>query len=154
MKRIKQILFAFLILFVAIQFIRPARNHGEQAGQSNIVATFSAPDTVLSLFRNACFDCHSNDTDYPWYSTIQPVGWLIEKDIRDGKAKLNFSELGSLSPRRQMSKWQNVENRIKDGTMPLPMYQLMHPRARLTEAERQLLIDWVRKTIDTLASQR
>lgn len=154
MKRIKQILFTLLILFIVIQFIRPARNHGEQAGQLNIAATFNAPDTVLSLFRNACFDCHSNDTNYPWYSTIQPVGWLIEKDIRDGKAKLNFSELGSLSPRRQMSKWQNVENRIKDGTMPLPMYQLMHPRAQLTEAERQQLIDWVRKTIDALASLR
>lgn len=154
MKRVKRLLLVILIVFILIQFVRPVRNQSGQDEQSAIAVPFSIPDTVYSLFQNACFDCHSNDTNYPWYSNIQPVGWLIEKDISDGKAKLNFSELGSLSPRRQMSKWQNVENRIKDGTMPLPMYQFMHPRARLTEAERQRLIDWVRKTMDTLASLR
>jgi len=122
--------------------------------QTDISKTFNVPSNVYTLLKNACFDCHSNNTSYPWYSNIQPIGWILAKDIENGKAKVNFSEFGSLSSRRQISKLQGVENRIKDGTMPLPEYQFMHPSARLTEEERRLLIDWIQKTKDTLVSQR
>jgi hypothetical protein len=122
--------------------------------QTDLSKTYSIPNNVHTLFKNACFDCHSNNTSYPWYSNIQPIGWILAKDIENGKAKVNFSEFGSLSSRRQISKLQGVENRIKDGTMPLPEYQFMHPSARLTEEERRLLIDWIQKTKDTLVSQR
>ena len=126
--------------------MQPARNQSGQVQQSDISNTYNIPDNVHVLLKNACFDCHSNTTNYPWYSNIQPMGWLIAEDIKNGKTKLNFSELGSLSSRRQVSKLQEVENRIKDGTMPLPSYQFMHPSARLTEEERLLLIDWIQKT--------
>ncbi len=147
-------MFVFLIAIIVIQFLQPARNQSGQAVQSDISNTYSIPDSVHTLLGNACFDCHSNNTNYPWYSNIQPMGWLIERDIKNGKAKLNFSELGSLSSRRQVSKLQGVENRIKDGTMPLSSYQFMHPSARLTEEERQVLVDWIQKAQDTIASQR
>lgn len=154
MNRVKQILFALLILFIVIQFVQPARNQSGQVLQTDISPTYAVPENLQTLFKNACYDCHSNNTNYPWYSMIQPIGWILTKDIKDGKAKLNFSEFGSISPRRQMSKLQNVENRIKDGTMPLPAYQFIHPRARLTEEEKQLLIDWIQQTRDSIASQK
>ncbi|HEX9657080.1 MAG TPA: heme-binding domain-containing protein [Bacteroidota bacterium] len=154
MKRVKQILLVLLIVFVVIQFMQPARNQSGQVLQTEFSNTYSIPNNVYTLFKNACFDCHSNNTSYPWYSNIQPIGWILAKDIENGKAKVNFSEFGSLSSRRQISKLQGVENRIKDGTMPLPEYQFMHPSARLTEEERRLLIDWIQKTKDTLVSQR
>ena len=154
MKRVQQILFAVLIGFIVIQFIQPAPNQSGQVLQTDLSKTYSIPNNVHTLFKNACFDCHSNNTSYPWYSNIQPIGWILAKDIENGKAKVNFSEFGSLSSRRQISKLQGVENRIKDGTMPLPEYQFMHPSARLTEEERRLLIDWIQKTKDTLVSQR
>jgi hypothetical protein len=147
-------LFAVLIGFIVIQFIQPAPNQSGQVLQTDLSKTYSIPNNVHTLFKNACFDCHSNNTSYPWYSNIQPIGWILAKDIENGKAKVNFSEFGSLSSRRQISKLQGVENRIKDGTMPLPEYQFMHPSARLTEEERRLLIDWIQKTKDTLVSQR
>lgn len=154
MKHVKQILFVVLIALIALQFMQPARNQSGQVLESDISMTYSVPDTVHALFKNACFDCHSNNTDYPWYSSIQPVGWMLAQDVKLGKDKLNFSEIGALSSRRQISKLQQVENRIKDGTMPLPAYQLMHPSARPTEEERQLLIDWIQKTRDTIASRK
>ena len=153
MNRLKQILFVLLIVFIVIQFMQPARNQSGQVVRTELPNTYSIPDNVHTLFKNACFDCHSNNTSYPWYSNIQPVGWLLAMDVENGKAKLNFSEFGSLSPRRQISKLREVENRIKDGTMPLRAHQLMHPDARLTQEERQLLIDWIEKTKDTIGSK-
>lgn len=154
MKRVKQILFVVLIGFIIIQFVQTARNQSGQVLQTDISNTYSIPNNVHTLFKNACYDCHSNNTVYPWYSNIQPVAWILARDIENGKAKLNFSEFGSMSLRRQMSKLQNVENRIKDGTMPLPTYQFMHSSARLNKEKRRLLIDWIQRTIDTIASQR
>jgi hypothetical protein len=158
MKRIKKILlvifFIILIAYIVIQFIRPARNVSGQVSETDILKLFNVPGNVSTLLKNACYDCHSNNTNYPWYSNIQPVGWLLAEDIKDGKAELNFSEFGSLSSRRQISKLKNVASRIKDGTMPLPMYQLMHPEARLTEDEKQLLIDWFKNTRDSIELKR
>lgn len=153
MNRVKQILFVLLIVFIVIQFMQPARNQSGQVLQTEFSNTYSIPNNVHVLFKNACFDCHSNNSSYPWYFYVQPVGWLLAKDIKDGKGKLNFDELGSMSSRRQISKLREVENRIKDGTMPLLMYQFMHPSARLTEDERQLLVDWIQKTRDTIAQK-
>ncbi len=153
MKRVKQILFVVLIVFVAIQFMQPARNQSGQVLQSDISKTYHIPNNVHALLKNACLDCHSNNTSYPWYFNIQPIGWILAKDIKDGKEKLNFSEFGSISSRRQISKLQEAENRIKDGTMPLPVYQFMHPSARLTEEERRVVIDWIQETKDSLTSK-
>lgn len=139
-----------LIVFIIIQFIQPARNQSGQELPAEFSRTYSIPSNVHTLFKNACFDCHSNNSSYPWYFNIQPVGWILARDIENGKAKVNFSEFGSLSSRRQISKLQEVENRIKDGTMPLPVYQFMHPSARLTEEERRLLIDWIQKTTESI----
>lgn len=147
-------LFIILIAFIVIQFIRPARNESGQVLETDILKTFNVPGNVSTLLKNACFDCHSNNTNYPWYSNIQPVEWLLAEDIKDAKAELNFSEFGSLSSRRQISKLKNVARRIKDGTMPLPMYQFMHSEARLTEDERQLLVEWVESTRDSISLNR
>ena len=154
MKRVKQILFVLLIGFIVMQFMQPARNQSGQVLQTDFSPTYAIPENVQTLFKNTCYDCHSNNTNYPWYSMIQPIGWILARDIEDGKAKLNFSELGSLSSRKQISRLQQIENRIKDGTMPLPAYQLLHPSARLTEEEKQLLIGWIQKTRDSIASKR
>ena len=158
MKRIKKILFVILlvilIVFIIIQFIRPARNISGQVLQTDLSKIYSISQNVSAIFKNACYDCHSNNTNYPWYSNIQPVGWLLASQNNKCKAKLNFSEFGSFSSRRQISKLRNIENRIKDGTMPLPAYQFMHPNARLKEEEKRLLIDWIQKTRDSITLKK
>jgi len=154
MKRVKQLLVALLLAFAVIQFIQPARNQSGQAVQLDFSNTTTVPDTIYTLFKNACFDCHSNNTNYPWYSNIQPMGWFMASDIENGKAKLNFNDLGSLSSRRLESKLQETENMIKDGTMPLPAYKLMHEGARLTKEEREALIGWIEQTKDSVILKR
>ncbi len=151
----KKILFTtlalMLIIFISIQFIRPERNISNQILQTDVSNTFNIPRNVYTLLKNACYDCHSNNTNYPWYSNIQPVGWFLAGDIKNGKSKINFSEFGALSLRRQISKLRGIETQIKNGTMPLSSYQLMHKEAQLTEKQKGLLIDWLQKTKESLS---
>src|SRR6266487_5330899 len=150
MSLLKKILLALLIIFIAIQFIQPARNEGGRVLPTDITRKYNLPENVRTIFKNACYDCHSNNTHYPWYSNIQPMGWLLTNDIKDGKAKLNFSEFGSYSRRKQRSKLREIEMSMRDGTMPLSSYKLMHKPARITADERTIVMDWARKTKDSL----
>lgn len=151
MSRIKQILVGILIVFIAIQFIQPARNKNGQVLATDISKTYSLPENVQGILKTACYDCHSNNTEYPWYVNIQPVGWILTRHIKQGKEELNFSEFGSYSARRQMSKLKSIVNSIKDGTMPLSSYTFIHKNAKLSQGDKVLIIDWVQKTRDGLA---
>jgi hypothetical protein len=153
MSRIKKVLIGIgiVIAFIAIQFIQPARNKNGQVLATDISKIYSLPDNVQAVLKNACYDCHSNHTNYPWYTNLQPVGWMLARHIKEGKENLNFNDLGSYSTRRQASKLRSIENSIKDGTMPLSSYTFIHKHARLTESDKALIIDWTRKTRDSLA---
>jgi hypothetical protein len=141
------------ILFIAIQFIQPAHNKSSQVLATDISKAISISDSVQAIIRNACYDCHSNNTYYPWYSNIQPVGWLLAKHITDGKDALNFSEFGSYSPRRQLSKLDEITNAITDNIMPLPSYKMMHKPAQLSTDEKSLLINWAEQSMDNLSTK-
>ncbi|MBN8717959.1 MAG: heme-binding domain-containing protein [Sediminibacterium magnilacihabitans] len=150
MSSTKKILLAILIVLIVIQFIQPARNTSGQVLQTDIVKVSNVPQSVQTVLKTACYDCHSNNTRYPWYANVQPMGWLLARHVKEGKAELNFSEFGSYSPRRQANKLRAIENSIKDGTMPLSSYLLLHKDARLTETDKTEIIDWVRRTRDSL----
>ena len=150
MSRIKKILLAILVVIIVIQFIRPVRNKSDQVLPSDISKLFTMPDSVLVVFKNACYDCHSNNTNYPWYINIQPMGWIMTKHIQRGKVALNFSDFGSFSIRKQQSKLKAIADQVTDGEMPLSSYTWMHKKARLTKDEKTLLINWVQKSKDSL----
>lgn len=147
----KKVLIPIGIVFIVIQFIRPASNKGNQLLVTDISKTLLISDSVRSIIKNACYDCHSNNTDYPWYSNIQPVGWLLANDITDAKEALNFSEFGGYQKRRQLSKLDEITNVIKDNIMPLSSYKMMHKNAQLNAKEKTLLINWAQQSIDTLS---
>jgi hypothetical protein len=153
MKRIKKILLALLIVFIGIQFIQPSRNGNRTESPSDLIKTYKVPEDVYVILITSCYDCHSNNSNYPWYSRIQPFSWLLAEHIRKGKADLNFSEFGSYSLRRQISKLKGIENSIKGGTMPLWSYTLLHKNARLSKVEKLLLIDWSKKMKDSLENE-
>jgi hypothetical protein len=150
MKWRKKILLALLIVLVVIQFIQPVRNKSSEMLSTDMTKTTNVPGNVQSILRTACYDCHSNNTNYPWYSHIQPFGWLLAKHIKKGKADLNFSEFGSYSVRVQISKLSELANSIKDGTMPLKSYTIIHKNAQLSKEDKALLIDWAARTKDSL----
>ncbi len=150
MKIGRKILLVILVAFIAIQFIQPARNQSGQVLSTDIAMAYQIPDTVQAILKLACYDCHSNNTRYPWYTYVQPVGWLLANHIRDGKEELNFSEFGSYSNRRKQSKLKSIQSQVRDGDMPLYSYTLLHNKARLTDEQKQFIIDWAQKMKDSL----
>jgi len=151
MSLLKKILLLTGAVIIAIQFFRPALNKSDQVFNTDISKIVTTTDSVQILLENACYDCHSNNTNYPWYSNIQPVGWLLAKHIRKGKDELNYSEFGSYSQRRQLSKLNGIANSIKDNIMPLSSYKLVHKNAQLNKYEKTLLINWAQQARDSLA---
>ncbi|MEP7239162.1 MAG: heme-binding domain-containing protein [Ferruginibacter sp.] len=151
MKLYKKILLALLFLFIAIQFIRPAHNTSGQLLPTDITKSVNVPDKVLGIFKNACYDCHSNNTRYPWYVNIQPMGWIMARHVKNGKKDFNFSEFGTYSNRKQANKLRAIETSIKDGSMPISSYTIMHTDAKLTSNDTATINYWVRKIKDSLA---
>ena len=140
-----------MFLFIVIQFLQPRRNRSSHILLTDITSMISMPGNVLTVLKASCYDCHSNNTNYPWYSRIQPFGWLLARHIRNGKAQLNFSEFGSYTPRRQLSKLKEIGISIKNKTMPLKSYTMMHYKAKLSKENEALIVDWVTKLRDSLA---
>lgn len=141
---------ALAVPLIAIQFIQPARNKSVQVLPAEFGNLYTVPDSVKPILQNACYDCHSNNTNYPWYTSIQPVGWIMAKHIKKGKEYLNFSEFGNYTNRRQISKLKSIINQIKDDEMPLSSYRIMHLNARLSTEEKKLITDWISKKVDSL----
>lgn len=152
MSILKKILLVLLLVFIAMQFIRPARNIG-QVGQADIANRLMVPGSVEGILKTSCYDCHSNKTCYPWYANIQPMGWVLANHIKDGKDDLNFNEFGTYTKRRQISKLKAIGSSVKEGTMPLPSYTLLHQDAILSKEEKTLVTDWATKTRDSLEAK-
>ncbi len=150
MRIVKIILIVAVLLFLGIQLIRPERNKSNQLLPTDISRLALLPDSVGSLLQTACYDCHSNNTRYPWYMNVQPMAWLMAKHIREGKEELNFSEFGSYSKRRQLSKLKAVAGTVKDGSMPIASYTWVHRNAKLPAESKASIIDWSLRTRDSL----
>jgi Haem-binding domain len=151
MTLIKKILLVILIVLITIQFIQPGHNISGQVLQTDISKTVNVPDKVLDVFKNSCYDCHSNNTRYPWYVNIQPMGWVMARHVKNGKENLNFSEFGSYSIRKQTNKLRAIETSLKDGSMPLSSYTIMHTDAKLSKENKDLITDWTSNTKDRLS---
>jgi hypothetical protein len=145
MNPIKKIGLSVLVVFVAIQFIQPVRNKSSVLLKADISKILNVPDSVQTILKKACYDCHSNNTVYPWYINIQPIGWLMSRHISQGKAVLNFSEFANYSARKRSSKLTGIANSIKDDNMPLSSYKLMHKNGRLSKDEKACLINWIQQ---------
>lgn len=131
------------IILVAAQFIRPPKNQSAHPSPTAISQYYPIPAEVQSLLQNACYDCHSNNTRYPWYTNIQPIGWLMAQHVSEGKKELNFDEYGTYSAKRQRNKLKRMKEQVTTGKMPLQSYTLMHANARLNADQQRLLTGWI-----------
>ncbi len=150
-KKIKIIFAVLAALFLLIQFYQPARNADNgQVHTADLINIYQAPDSVQAILKKACYDCHSANTRYPWYSYLQPVRFMMENHISTGKADLNFSEFGSYPKRRQISKLNSMQQTIKNDDMPLTSYTWIHRDAVLSKEEKTIMIDWINNLLNTL----
>lgn len=139
---IKKIFIGLLIVLVIIQFIHPAKNKSTSSQPNDIGVTMNVPDDVSIILRKACYDCHSNNTNYPWYANIQPVAWWLNDHIEEGKDELNFSEFGGYKMKRKIKKFNEIAGEVTDGEMPLKSYTWIHKEAKLSKEEANTLINW------------
>ena len=136
---------AALVLALAAPFVGPARTNPSAAGDLALERQGPMPAHVAALLRGACYDCHSHDTRWPWYSRIAPLSWLVVNDVNTGREHLNFSIWGGYHRFERADLLDKSCELVSKRTMPLRSYALMHPNARLGEHEVEALCEWTRK---------
>ncbi|MCU0356806.1 MAG: heme-binding domain-containing protein [Cyclobacteriaceae bacterium] len=140
---LKKIVLIVALLLAVLQFIRPPKNQAEENQPNDIANVYRTPEEVQVVLVQKCYDCHSNNTVYPWYSNIQPVGWFLYDHIREGKGHLNFSEFATYSEKRKLDKLEEISEAVTEGWMPLDSYLWMHPHSRITPADSELINSWL-----------
>ncbi len=135
----KKILIVLIVLFIGIQFIPVNRSNPP------ITEEINAPSNIKAILRNSCYDCHSNSTEWPWYSYIAPVSFLVTGDVTEGRQHLNFSEWDMYDKEKREKIFEEMIEEIERGKMPLPMYTITHPDAKINPLKTKTLQDWVNK---------
>lgn len=142
MKTAKKIGFWMLIAFVIIQFISIDKVNKPVDHAKNFVEIKQTPQKIGSLLKNACYDCHSDETVYPKYSSIAPISWSIKSHVNEGREHLNFSVWGTYNKDLKESMLRGIIQTVESRTMPMPGYIVYHKGANLSEAERKLLTNY------------
>ncbi len=145
MKILKKILILLLAVFVIAQFFGPDKNTGEVGSVNAFMEETNPPDEVIMILKQACFDCHSDFTRYPWYNNITPVNYWLDGHIDHAKGELNFSKWSSYSIKRKDHKMEEVIEMVEKKEMPLPSYTWTHKDAILTDVQINSVKDWANR---------
>ena len=153
-KGVKRALLLLLIAVILIQFIHPEKNISDPAALqlNDIGKLYRVPESVNHILKVSCYDCHSNNTVYPWYSKIQPVAWWLNDHIVEGKKEINFSEFATYRIGRQYRKLDEVIKELKQDEMPLSSYTLIHRNAILNPKQKLTITNWAAAIRDTIKS--
>ncbi len=143
------IAFIFVIV-VGAQLIPVELPAVKKDNPNDLNKTENVPENVAILLKNACYDCHSNETVYPWYSYVAPVSWLVIHDVNEGREKINFSEWGKIKPVKKAKILEEIAEEVSGGEMPMFIYPVMHKNAKLSDDERKLIVDWANRSADKL----
>jgi len=130
------------VVLLALQATNPARTNPPVTPGADLCATNPPPAAVVTLLHNACYDCHSYETTWPWYAHIAPASWLVADDVNEGRKHLNFSQWPQGDPAKAAKTLDRINEVIDYKEMPPAKYTVIHTNARLTESQRQLLLDW------------
>jgi Haem-binding domain len=149
-KFFKRLLLILLLAFVILQFFRPKKNISEAASANDITKAYAVPTNVVASLQTSCYDCHSNNTKYPWYSHIQPVAWWLADHIEEGKKEINFNEFASYSPRRQYKKFKEINTQLEEDEMPLQSYTIIHGNAKLSKEQKVQIYNWTNAMMDSM----
>jgi cytochrome c551/c552 len=136
MKWLKRAVIFLFIMIVVMQFIPVDRSNPPERGQP------PAPEEITAILRRACYDCHSNETRWPWYARLAPVSFWIWHDVKDGRGEVNFSVWDRYDARRKGRKLKEIVKEVKGGDMPPWYYVPLHPDAKLSSAERDAILRW------------
>lgn len=139
---IRKLFIIIVVIFLAIQFIRPARNNGMAESVKDITHYVHVPDTVQHILKTSCYDCHSNHTEYPWYVNVNPVGLWLKNHIDDGKRGINFSDLSGFSKKKLDHRLGDISEMVEKREMPLSTYTFIHRYAILDSGQINIIKEW------------
>jgi len=143
MKKVFRITLALLLVaFVAIQFIRADRSTPEVDASIDFLNVETPPEAVTAIIKNTCYDCHSYQTNYPWYAHIAPISWRIDEHVEHGLEHLNFSLWDQYAGSKQRKILDEIAEEVEEGEMPLDDYIWLHSEADLTPEQRDLFMKW------------
>lgn len=144
-KIIRYSLYGLLGLFVIIQFFQTDKTNPPVDPAKDFIAATQPDPSIANRLRGACYDCHSNESKYPWYSYVAPLSWYVQNHITEGREHLNFSEWTTYSSEDQAEILEESGEELQKGKMPLKPYPITHPEAKMSETEKQELIAWFGK---------
>jgi len=142
MTMVKKILSALILLFIVIQFVPVSRTNPP------VSRDFQPEAQVNTLLKRACYDCHSNETVWPWYSYVAPASWLVTHDVKEAREHFNFSEWDKYDDEAVQKIIKEIGEEVEEGEMPLKKYLLLHPEARLSEQDISTIVAWAEGHIE------
>jgi hypothetical protein len=143
MKAYRKIGLLLVILLVVMQFIQPKKNKAEGLGENDISKVYAIPEGLHETFMLKCYDCHSNNTRYPWYAHVQPVGWWLAAHVHDGKEHLNFSEFATYDKRKADHALEELAEVVEDRSMPIKAYTIFHEGTEITDEDDKAINAWL-----------
>ncbi len=138
---------SLIVLLIVMQLFRGDKPVVVKDNPQDIHQVMAIDTKVSQILKEACYDCHSNETIYPWYANVAPVSWLVNHDVEEGREELNFSTWADYPVKRQNHKLEEVIELVEEGEMPMSIYKVTHPEARLSEEDIKLLVDWAKSSM-------
>lgn len=154
MKILKKILLLLLVVFVIAQFFGPEKNEGDIATIEPFLAETNPPEDVKLILKEACFDCHSDVTRYPWYNNITPINYWMADHVNHGKEDFNISDWTNASLKKKDHKFEELIEEVKGKEMPLPSYTWTHSEAKLTDEQIDAIVSWAKSVRDMYEKQK
>lgn len=143
-KTFKILAIGLLAFFIIIQLVPSNLPENSEDLNNDLLLSEKVPENVKDILVTSCYDCHSNQTVYPWYSYVAPVSWLVSKDTREGREELNFSLWAELSKRKKIKALNNIAEEIEDKKMPLEIYTVIHKNSILSDNDIEAISDWTK----------
>ncbi len=146
----KKILYVIIAILIVIQFVPSGRPENKPVEGSDIHEQMDVPEEVSSILKNACYDCHSQKVNYPWYASVAPVSFLVSRDVREGRKHLDFSLWAEIPLKKKLKVLAEIGEEVEEGDMPMPIYPPLHPEAKLTQEDRELILNWTEQAAEDI----
>jgi hypothetical protein len=146
----KKIIIILIAIVVLIQFYPMEKPTVTTDNPNDLISTSNVPENISTLLKNACYDCHSNESTFPWYSNVAPVKWMLYDHISEAREELNFSNWNSLETDDKADLLDDISSMVLEGEMPIKGYTILHSEANLSEADRELIATWADEMLDLI----
>lgn len=131
-----------LVVFIAMQAFRIDKTNPQAAKELDFISINKPSKDIAKVLKASCYDCHSNESTYPWYSNVAPVSWFLKHHIDEAREELNFSEWGNFSEKRKAKKLEEITEEVEEGEMPMTSYLLMHSEAKMSDVQREAFVTY------------